>query len=355
MDCLQTSWISSLGQYVELFERKLAHISGTAHGIAVSNGTVALHLAHHCMGLQPGDEVLVPTFTYIASVNTIRQTGATPVFVDCREGDWLIDVNDARSKVTPRTKGIVAVHLYGAICDMPAILDLAREHNLYVIEDCAEALGATLAGRPAGCFGDIGTFSFFGNKTVTTGEGGMVVTQSDDLAVHMRITKGQGQDPTRRYWHDRMGFNYRMTNIAAAIGCAQLERIKATLDRKAKIAERYRSSLVGTGVEFQLPSSDVVSSNWLVSLLLPDGICRDTVMERLKRSGIDSRPAFHCVHKMPMYEHGKSASEDFPVAENVSRRGLSLPSFPSMTDEMIDWTCEALADALASWEKSGGR
>ena len=224
-DCLETSWISSLGKYVERFEAEVARASGVAHGVAVSNGTVALHLAHHCLELKPGDEVLVPSFTYVASVNTIAQTGARPVFVESRADDWLIDVEDARSKVTRRTRGIVAVHLFGAVCDMDAVNSLAREHGLYVVEDCAEALGSTRDGIPAGSFGDVGTFSFFGNKTVTTGEGGMVVTANGELADNLRLTKGQGQDPTRRYWHDRLGFNYRMTNIAAAIGCAQMERL----------------------------------------------------------------------------------------------------------------------------------
>lgn len=351
-DCLDTSWISSIGKYVERFESEIARISGVPHGIAVSNGTVALHLAHHCLGLGPGDEVLVPTFTYIASVNTIAQTGARPVFVDSRSDDWLIDVEDARSKITPRTKGIVAVHLYGAMCDMPAIMNLAREHDLYVIEDCAEALGSYRAGQPAGSFGDIGTFSFFGNKTVTTGEGGMVIARDEALATNLRLTKGQGQDPARRYWHDRLGFNYRMTNIAAAIGCAQLERLEGTLERKAEIAALYKTQLVHAGVEFQALAPDVITSNWLVSLLLPEGADRDHVMEHMKASGIDSRPVFYCNHLMPMYEadarQPPSNSNGFPVAENIARRGLSLPSYPTMTDEMVGWASRALINALKS-------
>lgn len=351
-DCLDTSWISAIGKYVERFESEIARISGVPHGIAVSNGTVALHLAHHCLGLQPGDEVLVPTFTYIASVNTIAQTGARPVFVDSCKDDWLIDVEDARSKITPRTKGIVAVHLYGAVCDMKAIMALAKEHGLYVVEDCAESLGSYRSGQPTGSFGDVGTFSFFGNKTITTGEGGMVVARDDALSTHLRLTKGQGQDPNRRYWHDRLGFNYRMTNIAAAIGCAQLERLEATLERKAEIAVLYKTRLAHAGVEFQKLPPDVISSNWLVSLLLPEGVDRDHVMEHMKAAGIDSRPVFYCNHHMPMYEaeaaQTPSNSNGFPVAENIARRGISLPSYPSMSDEMVGWACEALIDALKS-------
>lgn len=343
-DCLETSWISSIGKYVEQFETEIAHLCGVSHAVAVCNGTVALHLAHHCLALAPGDEVLVPTFTYIASVNTIAQTGARPVFVESRADDWLIDVDDARAKITSRTKGIVPVHLYGAVCDMAAIMALAREHGLYVVEDCAEALGSSRDGRPAGSFGDAATFSFFGNKTVTTGEGGMVVTDDDALASHLRLTKGQGQDPQRRYWHDRLGFNYRMTNIAAAIGCAQMQRVATTLRRKAEIAARYRSGLADVPVVFQKLPDTVVSSHWLVSVLLPEGADRDHVMTVMKDSGVDTRPVFYCNHHMPMYAAADGHS--FPVAERIAARGISLPSFPAMTDDMVDRVCETLVRAL---------
>lgn len=345
-DCLDTSWISSLGKYVERFEAGIAGASRVDHAAAVSNGTVALHLAHHCLDLKPGDEVLVPSFTYIASVNTIAQTGARPVFVESRADDWLIDIDDARSKVTSKTAGIVPVHLYGAMCDMDAVMTLAHDHGLYVVEDCAEALGSSRAGLPAGSFGDVGTFSFFGNKTVTTGEGGMVVTRRDDLAEHMRLTKGQGQSPDRRYWHDRIGFNYRMTNIAAAIGCAQMERLQATLARKAEIARLYREKLSYVPVTFQAVPDDSVSSNWLISVLVSEGSDRDAIMAAMKADGVDSRPVFHCAHTMPMFATG----ERFPVAENIAARGLSLPSFPSMTDDMVDRVCNTLAKAVGHYQ-----
>jgi perosamine synthetase len=345
-ECLDTSWISSLGKYVERFETEIARVSGVPHGVAVSNGTVALHLAHHCLNLQPGDEVLVPTFTYIASVNTITQCGARPVFVESRADDWLMDVEDARSKITKRTKGIVPVHLFGAVSDMDAIMALAKEHDLYVLEDCAEALGSTRGGRPAGSFGDASSFSFFGNKTVTTGEGGMVVAREEKLATHMRLTKGQGQDPNRRYWHDRMGFNYRMTNIAAAIGCAQMERFEDTLTRKAEIARLYKDYLSDAPVQFQQLPDDVVSSNWLVSLLLPAGLDREVLMETLKSAGVDSRPVFYCSHHLPMYADNTDVSSSFPIAEDIAARGISLPSYPSMTNEMVEWVCTALIAAI---------
>lgn len=342
LDCVDTGWISSIGKYTERFEQLIANYTGSRHAAAVSNGTVALHLALHCLDIGPGDEVIVPTFTYIASVNTIAQTGATPVFVDSRPGDWLVDVEDVRRKITPRTKAIMAVHLYGSICDMPALEALAREHGIKIVEDAAEALGSTLHGKHVGTFGDIGTFSFFGNKTVTTGEGGMVVSQDDSLAARIRKVKGQGQSLNRRYWHDELGFNYRMTNICAAIGVAQMERIDSILERKRQIAALYRSELESGPVEFQKPLDGVVGSDWLVSLLLPRGSDRDAVMKRLAAENIDSRPVFYCAHHMPMYLTG----DTHPVAEDIAARGISLPSYPALSDEQIGFISRTLVSSI---------
>ena len=342
LDCVESGWISSIGKYTGQFERMLCDYTGSKHAAAVSNGTVALHLALHCLDIGPGDEVIVPTFTYIASVNTIAQTGATPVFVDSRADDWLLDVDDVRRKITPRTKAIMAVHLYGSVCDMPALVALAKEYGLKIVEDCAEALGSTLHGTHVGLFGDVGTFSFFGNKTVTTGEGGMVITQDEGLASRMRKVKGQGQSLERRYWYDELGFNYRMTNICAAIGVAQMERIVPILERKRRIAQLYRAGLRDSPVEFQRSIEGVVSSDWLVSVLLPSGEDRAGVMRRLAELGVDSRPAFYCAHGMPMYRTGGS----HPVAEDISARGISLPSYPALTDEQVVSICDRLSSAI---------
>lgn len=342
LDCMDTGWISSIGKYNDRFEQLLKDYTGSGHASAVSNGTVALHLALHCLDVGPGDEVIVPTFTYIASVNTIAQTGAMPVFVDSRPGDWLIDVDDVRRKIGPKTKAIMAVHLYGSICDMEALVSLAREHDLKLIEDCAEALGSTLHGRHAGTYGDVGTFSFFGNKTVTTGEGGMVVSHVEELAARLRKVKGQGQSLERRYWHDELGFNYRMTNICAAIGVAQMERIDAILARKQEIALLYMAQLQGVPVEFQRPIPGVISSNWLISILLPHACDRDSIMKRLLTQGIDSRPVFYCAHHMPMYQTG----DTHPVAEDIAARGISLPSYPGLRDEDVIRVAQSLAEAI---------
>jgi perosamine synthetase len=341
-ECLDTAWISSIGGFIDRFEGAFRQVTAAEHALAVSNGTVALHLAFHCLGIGPGDEVIVPTFTYIASVNTIAQTGATPVFVECRAGDWLIDPEDVRRKITPRTRAIVPVHLYGAICDMPAINAIAREHGLAVVEDCAEALGSTLNGRHVGTFGDIGTFSFFGNKTVTTGEGGMVTVRDPALAERMRRVKGQGQSPDRRYWHVELGFNYRMTNICAAIGLAQIERLDAILSRKRAIGSLYRNLLSDLPVTFQELAPGVVSSDWLVSLLLPQGCDRAAVMASMLRANVDTRPVFYCAHHMPMYE----SSGSFMVSEDIAARGISLPSYPGLSDDDVTRVANALRQSL---------
>jgi perosamine synthetase len=349
LDCVESSWISSIGAYIERFENAVAALTGAAHAIAVCNGTVALHLALHCLGIGPGDEVIVPSFTYIASVNTIAQTGATPVFAECRAADWLIDPDDVARRITPRTRAILPVHLYGAAADMAAIQALAERHGLAIVEDCAEALGTTLDGRHVGRFagsgaGGIGTFSFFGNKTVTTGEGGMVICDDDALGARLRMVKGQGQSLTRRYWHEELGFNYRMTNICAAIGLAQMERLPAILERKRQIGERYRTMLADLPVSFQARRQTVRGSDWLVSVLLPHGTDRERLMRDMSARGVDTRPVFYCAHEMPVYAAGQS----LPVSEDIARRGLSLPSYPTLTETEIEQVTAALRHSLAA-------
>lgn len=344
-DCLDTTWISSVGSYVDRFESDLARFLGVKHAIAVSNGTVALHLAVHCLGIGPGDEVLVPTFTYIASVNAIAQTGAVPVFVDCRLSDWLVDAEALEAAITPKTKAIMAVHLYGGICDMAAINQVASRHGLYVIEDCAEALGSTSNGQHCGGLSSVGTFSFFGNKTVTTGEGGAVTTNDDALAARMRLVKGQGQSLDRRYWHVELGFNYRMTNICAAIGVAQLERVEELLEKKRALGRSYRESLSDLPLTFQDLDPATSSSDWLISALLPKGVDRDAFMSRLAARGVDSRPVFHCAHEMPMYS-SLSSSKNFPISTEVSARGISFPSYPTISTAEFDRVVDAVRHCL---------
>lgn len=332
-EAMKSSWISSQGVFLKRFESMFGDYIGTPLVAAVCNGTVALHLALHCLDLKAGDEVIVPSFTYIASVNTIVQTGATPVFADVLQDDWLLDPDDVIRRITPRTRAILPVHLFGAACNMDQLVEIANAHGLAVIEDCAEALGTTWRGQHVGTFGTIGTWSFFGNKTVTTGEGGMVATSDPDLHQRLVITKGQGMDPDRRYWHSVLGFNYRMTNIEAAIGTAQLERIEETLRRKRAIAKGYRDRLQSAPVSFQMPSPFVESSEWMVSVLLPRSADRDGIIAGMASAGIDTRPVFYCAHHMPPHYRPDLS---LPVSEDISARGISLPSYPTLTSSELD-------------------
>jgi perosamine synthetase len=335
-DCLDSTWISSKGKYIPLFEEGFARAVGVQHAAGVCNGTVALHLALVALGIGPGAEVIVPTLTYISSVNAITYTGATPVFVDSLPDTWQMDPADVARKVTPRTRAIMAVHLYGHPCDMTALCGLAREHKLFLVEDCAEAIGTLYQGLHVGGFGDIGTFSFFGNKTITTGEGGMVV--SNDKTLHERMVhyKGQGLAAHREYWHDVVGFNYRMTNICAAIGLAQLEQLDGFVARKREIAGRYRRNLAGSGITFHGEAPGTTHSYWMCSILAERAEQRDPLREHLAQHGIETRPVFYPVHTMPIYA---KAYQQHPVAEDLGWRGINLPSWPGLSDAQVDFIC----------------
>lgn len=343
LDCLRSGWISSKGQYIAAFEDRFAEFIGVRHALSVCNGTVALHVALAALGIGPGDEVIVPTFTYIAPVNAVVYCGATPVFVDADPDTWQLDPNDVYRRITPKTKAIIVVHLYGHPAEMNALTTLAQEHGLFIVEDCAEAFGATYQGKHVGTFGDIATFSFYGNKTITTGEGGMVTTNDDMLAERIRRLKGQGLAPYREYWHDIIGYNYRMTNVAAAIGLAQLENASLFLDRKRTIAQRYRHLLADTHLVFQHESPEVQHSWWMISVLAPTAQERDYLRQALARHGIETRPTFYPVHTMPMYSH---RYERHRVAESLGLRGINLPSYPSLRDEQIEEICHVLRNAL---------
>lgn len=333
MDCIDTTWISSKGKYVGLFEVAFADYVGVPHAATVSNGTVALHLALLALGIGEGDEVIVPTFTYIASVNAITYTGAKPVFCDSSEDTWQMDPADVERKITKRTRAIMAVHLYGHPCDMDSISKIAKQHDLFVIEDCAEALGSRYKGKHVGTFGDVACFSFFGNKTITTGEGGMVTTTDPSIDQRIRKLKGQGLSDVREYWHDVVGYNYRMTNICAAIGLAQIERVNDILERKLQIASLYADKLKALPIRYHQPVGDVVHSYWICSILTKAADICDSTRRALANAGVETRPLFPPIHLMPIY-HG--APGDFPIAEDISRRGFNLPSYPELTESDID-------------------
>lgn len=342
MECLDSTWISSKGRFIADFEKGFADYLGVKYATGVCNGTVALHLALIALGIGEGDEVIVPTFTYIASVNAIAYTKAKPVFVDSLSDNWQMDPSDVKRKITKNTKAIMAVHLYGHPCEMYELQKIAKANDVFLIEDCAEAIGSKYDNKLVGTFGDISSFSFFGNKTITTGEGGMVVTNDETLFDRSVHFKGQGLAKHREYWHDVIGYNYRMTNICAAIGLAQLEKVENTIKVKREIADYYKYYLKGLPVEIhQEHESKYFNTYWMVSILVENPALRDKLREHLSANGIETRPTFYPVHTMPMY------SEKFqrhPVAENLGWRGINLPSYPELNEEDVKLICNFIKD-----------
>lgn len=331
-ECLDSTWISGSGKFLNHFEENFADFIGSKHAAGVCNGTVALHLALVALGIGEGDEVIVPTLTYVASVNAITYTGAKPVFADSLQDSWQLDPEDVVKKITPATKAILCVHLYGHACDMKSFKKITEKYNLFLVEDCAEAIGSKYEGNHVGNFGDVATFSFYGNKTITTGEGGMVTTNDRTLYDRIVHLKGQGLAKYREYWHDAIGYNYRMTNICAAIGLAQLEQIDHILEKKREIANWYREGLKNTAFKLHVESKNIVHSYWMCTILIPKEMDRDLLKAYLIEKGIETRPMFYPVHTMPIYS---LKYEKHEVAENLARRGLNLPSYPGLTEPDI--------------------
>jgi perosamine synthetase len=327
-DCLDSTWISSKGKYLEKFESKFSNYIGVDHCTAVSNGTVALHLALLSLGIGADDEVIVPTLTYIAPVNAITYVGAKPIFVDSNLYDWQISIDDVKRKITSKTRAIIAVHLYGHPCSMKELQNICKNNNIYLIEDCAEAIGSKFEDKYVGSFGDISTFSFFGNKTITTGEGGMVATSDKTLYSRLLQLKGQGLAKYRQYWHDIVGYNFRMTNICAAIGLAQLENVEQIIKMKIQISEWYKDEFKNTTISFHDSSENVFHSYWMCSILFEDPEIRDICMLELAKHEIETRPLFYPVHTMPMYSN---KYERHSNAEYLGWRGINLPSYPELS------------------------
>lgn len=344
-DCLDTTWISSNGKYINEFEKAFADYNHIGQALSCCNGTVALHLPLLALGVKEGDEVIVPSFTYIATANAVRYCGATPVFADCLPDTWNIDPEDVKRKITTKTKGIIPVHLYGNPCDMDAIMQIAKTNDLFVIEDAAECHGAEYNGKKAGTIGDVGTFSFFGNKVITTGEGGMVITNNMELADKMRLLKGQGMDPNRRYWFNITGYNYRMTNIEAAIGLAQLENIEELIQSRQQVAAWYMEELKDEFeqglISFQVTTPKAKTVWWMFSILLEQDcrVKRDHLMELLHVDGIETRPLFYPMHMMPAFE---DTNADCPVSEDIALRGMNLPTHALLKREDIQYICDKI-------------
>lgn len=333
MDAFFSTWISSKGEYITRFENSFAEYCGMRYGVATSNGTTALHLALVALGIGEGDEVIVPDLTFAATINAVIYTGATPVIVDVEEDGWCMSPEALEDAITGATKAVIPVHVYGQPCDMGSICSIAKEHNLFIVEDCAEAHGAEWGSQKVGSFGVISCFSFFGNKVITTGEGGMCLTDSEELRQKMMHYRDHGMSNRRRYYHDVVGFNYRMTNLQAAIGVAQVERIDDILEWRKNIEERFFEHLSHIrGVEIQhkdLKNRKKIA--WLVSILI-EAEARERVVEALENQGIEVRLFFSPLSKMEIY---RKYAKNCIVSCNIAKRGINLPTTHEISDETI--------------------
>lgn len=350
-ECIDTGWISSEGPFIKQFEEKFSAQVGRKHGIAVCNGTAALDAAIEALGIGPGDEVIMPTFTIISCVGQIVRSGARPVLVDSDPVTWNMDLSQIEAKITARTKAIMVVHIFGLPVDLDPVLSIARRHGLKVLEDAAQMHGQTYKGQPCGSFGDISTFSFYPNKHITTGEGGMIVTNDDQLAEDCRNLRNLCFQPNKRFVHERLGWNLRMTNMQAALGVAQLERLEEFVARKRRMGARY-TKLLGDlkGVQLPLPRTDYAENiYWVYGLVLDESIGLDAeeAMKQLAAKGIGCRPFFCPMHQQPVLRTmGLFADENYPKSDRLYQKGFYIPSGMALTDEQIERVVEAVRETL---------
>jgi len=347
VDAIRSSWISSTGPFLDRFERDFSALCATRTAIGVANGTIALHLALLTLGAGSGDQVIVPSLTYIATANAVKYVGAEPVFVDVDPATWCLDPSRVEEAITKRTRGMIAVHLYGHPADMDALGAIASRHDMWIVEDGAEAHGAVYRGRRIGGLGTIGTFSFYGNKIITSGEGGAITLNDPMLERRARQLRGQGVDPGRRYWFPVIGYNFRLTNIAAAILCAQLERFDDIVARRRTVFETYRAALADIpGIGIQPVASWAEPAPWLFCVTVDAhryGRTRDELIARLDESGIETRPFFIPIHLLPPYLHESQARhEHLPVTEELAARGMNLPTHSNLTEADV----ERISDAV---------
>ena len=351
LECLDSGWISSEGPFVQQFEERFARSVGRRFGIAVSNGSVALDAAVVALGLGPGDEVILPSFTIISCAAAVVRAGATPVLVDCDPHSFNMLASQVAARITPRTKAIMVVHLYGLPVDMAPLMALARHHGLKVIEDAAEMHGQTCDDQPCGSFGDISTFSFYPNKHITTGEGGMIVVNDAALAERCRSLRNLCFKPEQRFVHDELGWNMRMTNLQAALGLAQLEQLDGFVQRKRRMGARYTERLAGTpGLRLPLASTPCADNiYWVYTVVLDDAVPADArqLMKLLADRGIGTRPFFWPMHEQPVLRKmGLFDGESHPVSERIARRGFYIPSGLALTDAQIDECAATLRDVM---------
>jgi perosamine synthetase len=359
-ECIRTGWVSSAGHFIEEFEQKWAEYCGRKYGIAVSNGTVALQLAIACLGLKPGDEVIMPTFTIISCAQAVIYNGGIPVLVDAERRTWCMDVEQVKNRITKRTRAIMAVHIYGHPVNMDPLLELADKHGLMIIEDAAEAHGAEyLSGhntshptwRRCGSFGTVSCFSFYANKLITTGEGGMVLVDDPKLAEKARSLRNLCFQETRRFYHEELGFNFRLTNLQAALGLAQLERINEIVARKRWMGQEYSRRLKDIQ-GLQLPVEEPWARNiyWMYGVVLSEetGMNASEFAQRLRERGVDTRPFFLGMHEQPVFQQrGFFKNEHYPVAEWLARQGLYLPSGLALTEEQLAQVCDIVHEVLS--------
>lgn len=344
-DAVSSGWVSSIGSYIQKFEKSFAEFCNVDFALATSNGTTALHLALLSLGMGKGDEVIVPDLTFIATANAVTYVGATPVMVDIDRDTLCICPASIRKAITSKTRAIIPVHLYGHPADMVSISAIAKEYGLAVIEDAAEAHGAMLNGRKVGSFGDCGVFSFYGNKIITSGEGGMITTNNEELYLKAKRLRDHAMNPQKRYWHDEIGYNYRITNLQAALGVAQLERIDLFIEKRREIMGWYRNQL-GAYPQLRLNYDAPGATNvyWMICLEVQGmtEATRTLLMADLRVRGVDSRPYFYPVSDMPMYEHANT-----PVAHRVFASGINLPSYFDITQSDVGYICEQVKAALS--------
>ncbi|MGV3765450.1 MAG: DegT/DnrJ/EryC1/StrS family aminotransferase [Chitinophagaceae bacterium] len=348
-ECIDTGWISSEGPFVSKFEELFSEKTGRKYGIAVSNGSVALDAAVLALGIGAGDEVIMPAFTIISCAAAIVRAGATPVLVDCDPETWNMDISQIEGKITSRTKAIMVVHIYGLPVDMDPVLSLADKYNLRIIEDAAEMHGQTYKGKPCGSFGDISTFSFYPNKHITTGEGGMIMTNDPQLAEKCRSVRNLCFVPEKRFIHYELGYNMRMTNLQAALGLAQLEQLDDFVLRKRAIGFRYHQHLSGLP-NLQLPVQNMAYAEniyWVFGIVSPSEETTSAIVKELGENKIGTRPFFWCMHEQPVFQKmGLFLNEHYPVAEKIARCGFYLPSGLGLTNAEIDFVAEKLKNIL---------
>ena len=348
-DCVRTGWVSSAGRYLDEFETRWAEYCGMGHGIAVSSGTAALDIAVSCLRLQSGDEVIMPSFTIVSCAQAVTKHGGRPVLVDCDPETWCLDVGQVASKITHRTRAVMPVHMYGHPADMDSLQVLCDEAGIVVIEDAAEAHGAEYKGRRCGGLGDIACFSFYANKIITTGEGGMVLTDSDEYAAHARAYRNLCFGGDRRFLHETLGENYRMTNMQAALGVAQLDRVDAIVKRKRAMAAAYSNGLASCGA-IQLPTERdwATSVYWMFGIVVDERVCsaRELAAALLGR-GVQTRPFFLGMHEQPAFHKmGLFEGERHPVTERLARQGLYLPSGVALTESQVDEVVTAVLECV---------